>query len=99
MMNGKKEIWDATRYKCDEDGIKGKYILTGSTVLPEDKKKNIKHSGAGRIKKLKMYPMSLYESGDSTGDISLKDIYDNNVKSKFRLKKYYKISFKRWIFG
>lgn len=76
------EIWDATRYKCDEDGIKGKYILTGSTVLPEKKKEKIKHSGAGRIKKLKMYPMSLYESGDSSGDVSLQDIYNNKVKGK-----------------
>jgi len=76
------EIWDATRYKCDEDGIKGKYILTGSTVLPKSKQDKIKHSGAGRIKKLKMYPMSLYESGDSTGDVSLKDIYNNKVKGK-----------------
>ncbi len=76
------EIWDATRYKCDEDGVKGKYILTGSTVLPKIKQDRIKHSGAGRIKKLKMYPMSLYESGDSTGDVSLKDIYNNKVKSK-----------------
>ncbi len=76
------EIWDATRYKCDEDGVKGKYILTGSTVLPKKKLDKIKHSGAGRIKKLKMYPMSLYESGDSSGEVSLKDIYNNKVKSK-----------------
>ena len=75
-------IWDAARYKCDEDGVKGKYILTGSTVLTEREKDKIKHSGAGRIKKLKMYPMSLYESGDSSGDVSLKDIYNNKVKSK-----------------
>lgn len=75
-------IWDATRYKCDEDGVKGKYILTGSTVLPKNKQDIIRHSGAGRIKKLKMYPMSLYESGDSSGDVSLKDIYNNKVKSK-----------------
>ena len=76
------EIWDATRYKCDEDGVKGKYILTGSTVLSKNQKDKIKHSGAGRIQKLKMYPMSLYESGDSTGDVSLKDIYKNKVVSK-----------------
>lgn len=76
------EIWDATRYKCDEDGKKGKYILTGSTVLPQEKKDKIKHSGAGRIKKLKMYPMSLYESGDSSGEVSLKDIRNNKVKGK-----------------
>ena len=76
------EIWDAVRYKCDEDGIKGKYIITGSTVLPKSKKNKIKHSVAGRIKKLKMYPMSLYESGDSTGDVSLRDICNNTVKGK-----------------
>ena len=76
------EIWDATRYKCDEDGVKGKYILTGSTVLSQKQKEKIKHSGAGRIKKLKMYPMSLYESGDSSGDVSLQDIYNNKVKGK-----------------
>ena len=76
------EIWDATRYKCDEDGVKGKYILTGSTVLSKKQKEKIKHSGAGRIKKLKMYPMSLYESGDSSGDVSLQDIYNNKVKGK-----------------
>ena len=76
------EIWDAVRYKCDEDGIKGKYIITGSTVLPQSKKDRIKHSGAGRIKKLKMYPMSLYESGDSSGDVSLMDIYNNKVNGK-----------------
>lgn len=68
------EIWDATRYICDEDGKKGKFILTGSTVLSNEKKKRIKHSGAGRIKKLKMYPISLYESGDSSGVVSLRDI-------------------------
>ncbi len=76
------EIWDAVRYKCDEDGLKGKYILTGSTVLSQSQKNKIKHSGAGRIKKIKMYPMSLYESGDSTGDVSLKDLYKNKVVSK-----------------
>lgn len=76
------EIWDATRYKCDEDGVKGKYLLTGSTVLPKSKQDKIKHSGVGRIKKLKMYPMSLYESGDSSGDVSLMDIYNNKVKNK-----------------
>ncbi len=76
------EIWDATRYNCDLDGVKGKYILTGSSVLPDDKKKKIKHSGAGRISSIKMYPMSLFESGDSTGDVSLKDICNNKVKSK-----------------
>ena len=73
------EIWDAVRYKCDEDGIKGKYILTGSSTPNH---KGILHSGAGRIGKLRMYPMSLYESGDSTGLVSLKDICNNKVENK-----------------
>ena len=72
-------IWDAVRYKCDEDKEKGKYILTGSSVPVNDK---IHHSGAGRICKMNMYTMSLYESGDSTGEVSLKDLFDNKVKNK-----------------
>ena len=72
-------IWDAVRYKCDEDNKKGKYILTGSATPVSDK---IHHSGAGRICKMKMYTMSLYESGDSTGDVSLKDLFKNQVKNK-----------------
>ena len=55
-------IWDAVRYKCDEDHEKGKYILTGSATPVSDK---IHHSGAGRICKMRMNTMSLYESGDS----------------------------------
>ena len=73
------EIWDAVRYKCDEDGKKGKYILTGSSTPNH---KGIMHSGAGRIGKIKMYPMSLYESGDSTGDISLEEICNNKITNK-----------------
>ena len=72
-------IWDAVRFKCDQDNEKGKYILTGSSVPVSDK---IHHSGAGRICKMKMYTMSLYESGDSSGDISLKDLFENKVKNK-----------------
>ena len=76
-------IWDAVRFKCDEDNLKGKYILTGSSVPVSDK---IHHSGAGRICKMKMYTMSLYESGDSSGDISLKDLFEDNVKNKLLTK-------------
>ena len=72
-------IWDAVRFICDQDSEKGKYILTGSSVPVSDK---IHHSGAGRICKMKMYTMSLYESGDSTGDISLKDLFNEKVKNK-----------------
>lgn len=72
-------IWDAVRFKCDQDSKKGKYILTGSATPVSDK---IHHSGAGRICKMKMYTMSLYESGDSSGDVSLKDLFNNQVKNK-----------------
>ena len=72
-------IWDAVRFKCDQDSKKGKYILTGSATPVSDK---IHHSGAGRICKMKMYTMSLYESGDSSGDVSLKDLFNNQVENK-----------------
>jgi len=67
-------IWDSVRHECDEDKNKGKFILTGSTTLLKDEKEEVFHSGAGRIAALKMYPMSLYESGDSFGDISIEDM-------------------------
>lgn len=72
-------IWDAVRFKCDQDNVKGKYILTGSSVPVSEK---IHHSGAGRICKIKMYTMSLYESGESSGDVSLQDLFENKVKNK-----------------
>lgn len=61
------EIWDAVRRKCDDTTSKGNYILTCSTKLTDEKQKEkIHHSGAGRIGKIQMHTMSLYESGDST---------------------------------
>ncbi len=74
------EIWDAVRHECDEDNQKGKFILTGSTTLNNEESKKIFHSGAGRIARLKMYTMSLYETGDSTGDVSITDMLNSNVK-------------------
>ena len=72
-------IWDGVRFKCDEDQKRGKYILTGSATPVT---KDIHHSGAGRICRMKMYTMSLYESGDSSGKISLKSLFENNVKDE-----------------
>lgn len=85
-----EQIWDDVRTKCDEDGESGKFILTGSSV-PVDSKK-IFHSGAGRICKLNMYTMSLFESGDSEGIVSLTDLFDNkdvavNLKIKPTIEK------------
>lgn len=68
-------VWDAVRTAVDDRGGKpGQFILTGSNSVDE---RLIMHSGAGRISRMKMYPMSLYESGESNGKISLKDLFDN----------------------
>lgn len=64
-------IWDAIRVEVDRRGKPGQFILTGSST-PE--RKGILHSGAGRIAVLQMRTMSLFEAGDSSGAISLKDI-------------------------
>ncbi len=64
-------IWDAVRYTVDERAKKGQFILTGSST---PKRKGVLHSGAGRIGKLRMRTMSLYESGDSSGVVSLREL-------------------------
>lgn len=64
-------IWDAVRYKVDQVPQKGQFILTGSATPNH---KGILHSGAGRIAKLRMRPMSLFESGDSSGKVSLEKL-------------------------
>jgi hypothetical protein len=69
-------LWDAVRYKVDERGEKGLFILTGSATPNH---KGILHSGAGRIAKLRMRPMTLFESGISSGKVSLKDVCENKM--------------------
>lgn len=71
------EIWDAVRFMVDKDGGKGKYILTGSST---PKRKGILHSGAGRIGRIRMNTMSLYELGESSGEISLLDLFQDKVQ-------------------
>lgn len=66
-------LWDSVRFEVDHRDGFGHFILTGSSVPP--KAEMIFHSGAGRFAKLKMRTMSLYESGDSTGSISLADLF------------------------
>ena len=68
------KLWDAIRFEVDHRGKFGQFILTGSAV-PADTK-DVTHSGTGRFTWLTMRPMSLYESGDSTGEVSLKDLFD-----------------------
>lgn len=77
-------IWDSVRHECDNDHNKGKFILTGSTTLTKsEEEEEVFHSGVGRIAMMKMYPMSLYESGDSTGDVSIMDMLNDNVNCKY----------------
>lgn len=71
-------LWNAVRYDVDKSGEKGQYILTGSAT-PNDKEKSYLHSGVGRFAIINMKPFTLYESGDSNGKISLKDIFDKKI--------------------
>ena len=78
------EIWDAVRNECDKDHEKGKFILTGSTSLKKtDDEKKIYHTGTGRIAPLLMHPMSLFESGNSSGEASLLDMLSGNIHEGF----------------
>ncbi|MCI7554108.1 MAG: DUF4143 domain-containing protein [Tenericutes bacterium] len=76
------QVWDRVRRKCDESTLKGKYILTCSTQLNDEKQKEIFHSGAGRIGKINMYTMSLFESKNSTGEASLTDLFNGTQQNK-----------------
>lgn len=67
-------LWDAVRHAVDERHLKGQFILTGSTIIDDAE---IMHTGTGRISSMPMYPMSLYESKESNGKISLKELFDN----------------------
>ena len=72
-------LWNAVRYSVDNSKERGQYILTGSAT-PYDKKKKNLHSGVGRFAIVNMKPFTLYESKDSNGKISLKDIFDKKAK-------------------
>jgi hypothetical protein len=70
-------IWDAVRYRVDQSHKKGQFILTGSATPNH---KGILHSGAGRIGRIRMRPMSLFEAGASSGKVSLKELCEGNLK-------------------
>lgn len=75
-------IWDAVRRECDKTTEKGNFIITGSTTLPNKiMQEKVHHSGAGRIGRLNMYTMSLYESGDSSGKASLTKMLENKQET------------------
>ena len=71
------QIWDAVRYLVDDRGKQGQMILTGSAT-PQFK--GTLHSGAGRIARIRMRTMSLFEAGKSTGLVSLNEIYEDRMK-------------------
>ena len=67
------EVWNPMRRACDDRGRAGQFILTGSASPPDD---ITRHSGAGRIMRVRMRPMSLFESGDSDRRVSLRQLLD-----------------------
>lgn len=69
------KLWDAVRFEVDHRGEEGQFILTGSSVPAN--MENVSHTGTGRFSWLTMRPMTLFESGDSNGKISLKALFDN----------------------
>lgn len=69
------KLWDAIRFEVDHRGELGQFVLTGSAVPPDTKE--ITHSGTGRFTWLTMRPMSLFESGESSGEVSLKELFNS----------------------
>lgn len=67
-------LWDAVRTMVDKRDEPGQFILTGSNSVDKEK---TKHSGTGRIVKMKMLPMSLWESKESTGEVSIAELFNN----------------------
>ncbi len=74
-------LWDAIRHRVDHQKGRGQFILTGSSV-PADLSGTM-HSGTGRFAWITMRPMSLYESGDSTGEVSLNDLFGSGAVSGY----------------
>ena len=73
-------LWDAVRASVDETGQRGMFVLTGSAVPPqvdeEDARRLVRHTGTGRIARLTMRPMTIWESGESKGSVSFADLFD-----------------------
>jgi len=70
-------LWDAIRFEADHSRELGLFVLTGSSVPPD--MHEVIHSGTGRFGWLKMRPMSLWESGESTGEVSLSELFDGKT--------------------
>lgn len=74
------KLWDAVRYTVDHRRKMGQFILTGSAVPNKETEDEIEHSGTGRFAWLTMRPMSLFESGESNGKVSLEQLFTNPNK-------------------
>lgn len=85
------KIWGAIRKDVDDTGKKGQYILTGSS----SRKVNTPHTGTLRISTMQMYPMSLYETGESTGEVSLRKLFDDKKVDWVESK----LSFERLVYA
>ncbi len=70
-------LWDAVRHEVDQNPQKGRFILTGSSTPAH---KGILHSGAGRIARIRMRPMSLFETGESSGLVSLRSLFSGELQ-------------------
>lgn len=84
------KIWDAVRFEVDHRRRDGQFILTGSAVPPKENREEMKHSGTGRMAWLKMRPMTLWESGESSGQVSLETLFSGladsgNIRGENRL--------------
>lgn len=84
-------IWNAVRYEVDNRDEFGQFILTGSSVPNEFD--NSMHTGIGRISRLLMRPMSLYESKDSSGEVSIRDLFEDKNISAINETSLEKIAF------
>ena len=69
------QVWDAVRFAADRDNAPGQFVLTGSTVVGAGRE-SVRHSGTGRFARVRMRPMSLWESGESNGAVSLAGLFD-----------------------
>ncbi len=74
------KLWDSIRYMVDHRGKMGQFILTGSAVPDREAEKEMEHSGTGRFAWLTMRPMTLFESGDSNGSVSLGELFSTPEK-------------------
>ena len=73
------ELWDAIRFVIDHSEEDAHFLLTGSAVVPKKNKQKIHHSGTGRFSRVRMRPMSLWESGESSGAVSISGLFNGNI--------------------